>query len=684
VIDSSNQLTRLLIVDDEEVDYIVIEGLLRKIPNWDFEIEWTDYYQVAVNSIIAGHFDVCLIDYHLGEKNGLDLIKEVVSKGANCSLIIVTGKDSREIESEAMTAGAADYLVKSRIDSDRLEQAIRNSLFRKRAEEQLQRAHDDLERRVEDRTQLLRITNEELKRENLENRAVQAELQESNFRFRELAKNIQQIFWMRDPLIDQMIYVSPAYEVIFKRDSASLLAGSQQFLDAVHPDDLEYVKATRAQQPMVQVDRTFRIIQPDGTVRLLHDRSFPILDDNRAVHRIAGITEDITERQEREEQLRQAQKMEAVGLLTSGIAHDFNNMLTELTMNLNLSRRDMQDEPNALAWISEAEDTVQRCAGLTQNLVAFSRKQNLEPKSTDVACLVSNLSQLLMRTLGEMVTIETDVSDSLWPVLIDPHQLENAILNLAINARDAMENNGQLIVRCRNEHIKSPKKNKFDDIQPGDYVVMSIEDTGTGIPKDQIDKVFEPFYTTKGFGKGSGLGLSMVHGFIHQSGGSLNIESEVGVGTVVTLYLPKMANVETGEKIPPGTTESQLPEGSGEVVLVVEDRAALRRLAMRTLEELGYRVIDGGSGPDTIAIVEGLEVPVNLLLSDIVLPGGQNGLEIAKTLKARDPSLRVLLMSGYADIEFLDDARKTSGYPILQKPFEMTDFARKVNEALLS
>ena len=395
---------------------------------------------------------------------------------------------------------------------------------------------------------------------------------------------------------------------------------------------------------------------------------------------LVALLFDITDEKMKEELLRQSQKMEAVGQLTGGVAHDFNNILTGILGNLELLSGRLEDREKALERIDRSIQLVKRGSSLTHRLLAFSRQQSLEPEQTNVAELVGGMLDLLKRTLGESINIEIENEPELWTVSVDQHQMENAILNLSINARDAMMLGGNLKISCRNLHLLEAEPLLSDTVSPGDYLVVSVEDTGTGIAADTMEKVFEPFFTTKEFGRGSGLGLSMAHGFVRQSGGHINMESELGIGTKVSIYLPSKGGgtIELIER----EASTHVYTGAGQKVLVIEDDSDVREITTASLEKLGYQVIDGDDGSGVMDISDDNLQNVDLLLSDVVLPGGMNGADIAARLKEKNQDLKVLLITGYADQNILHSAMSEKQFDLLQKPFEFHELARKVNEIL--
>jgi signal transduction histidine kinase/CheY-like chemotaxis protein len=392
------------------------------------------------------------------------------------------------------------------------------------------------------------------------------------------------------------------------------------------------------------------------------------------------LQEEAARREAAEATLRQIQKMEAVGRITGGVAHDFNNLLTVVIGNLDiLMKRLAPDDTRARRSASLAKEGAVRASLLTQRLLAFSRQQPLEPRRIEINALVTGMSDLTRRTLGESITVACRTEPGVWPVDIDPNQLENAILNLAVNARDAMPEGGILTLATGNERVAEQGPHP-DDPAPGDYVVVSVSDTGTGIPEDLLSKVFEPFFTTKPHGKGTGLGLSQVYGFIKQSGGQVRIASAPNSGTTVSLYLPKAVGAAPAEAQDTGPAPVPVPAPRGRlhVVLVVEDEPAVRAFSVEALRELGFEVLEAADAAAALSVV-GQRADVDLVFSDIGLPG-TDGRTLAGSIAAIRPHVRVLLTSGYENQ--IADAVLAGGFPLLPKPFTVEELSRKIAEVL--
>src|SRR5215469_2052855 len=399
-----------------------------------------------------------------------------------------------------------------------------------------------------------------------------------------------------------------------------------------------------------------------------------------------GILRDLTsqrreqlERLKLEAQLHQAQKMEAIGNLTGGMAHDFNNMLGVIIGNVDLLRDLKKDDLEVEELTGEALDAAFRGADLTRRLLAFARQQPLQPQRVDVNALVSGITRLLSRTLGEDVEISLHLSTELWPVVVDPAQLEASLTNLATNARDAMPDGGRLMVVTGNRYLDADYAAQHHEVVPGGYVMIEVSDSGSGMTQEVVDRIFEPFFTTKSREKGTGLGLSMVFGFIKQSGGHISVYSEPGIGTSFRLFLPRItADTPTVEE----SFAMPVVHGRGETVLVVEDNAALRRVVVRQLGELGYQVVEAGNAAAGLQLLE--ERSIDLLLTDIVMPGGVNGHELARRARQRWPQIKIVFTSGFSEARLNSDLSPLlpASTPLLSKPYRKEDLASAAREAL--
>jgi PAS domain S-box-containing protein len=394
----------------------------------------------------------------------------------------------------------------------------------------------------------------------------------------------------------------------------------------------------------------------------------------------AKVTRDLTERRQAEEQLRQAQKMEAIGQLTGGIAHDFNNLLTVISGNLETLQRRLRAraEDGLDRYVASALQGASRAALLTNQLLAFSRRQPLEPATISVNALVTRTAELLRRTLPEAIAMETVLAAGVWNTFVDANQLENTLLNLAVNARDAMPDGGRLTIEAANTYLDA-RYAALADVPPGQYVGVFVSDTGTGMTPDTVARAFEPFFTTKEFGRGTGLGLSQVYGFVRQSGGHVKIYSEPGAGTTVKIYLPRQHGEGARDEAAAAATPA--PRGEGETILVVEDQPEVRGFVIGLMRELNYQVLDASDAAGALLLLES-RPDITLLFTDVGLPGGMNGRQLADAAVARRPDLKVLFTSGYARNAIVHHGRLDPGVQLITKPFTFAGLAVKLRQVL--
>jgi two-component system, cell cycle sensor histidine kinase and response regulator CckA len=502
-------------------------------------------------------------------------------------------------------------------------------------------------------------------------------LRESDARFRQLVENVQSVFYIVAAQEAQVIYVTPAFETVWGCSCDSLYQDPHAWTAAIHPDDRPQVSASRLQARFEPTNCEYRIVRPDGTVRWIRDRGAPVRNEAGEVYRVVGIAEDITAHRELEERLRQSQKLEAVGRLAGGVAHDFNNMLHVITGYCDLLLMDLQPTDPRYRRLSEIQKAADRAVRLTRQLLAFSRRQMLAPRVLDLNEVVGNLQGMLARLIGEDVRLENRLAPELDTVKADPGQIEQVIVNLAINARDAMPDGGSLSIETANLRI-TPAQSAALGVPPGRYVTLCVADSGCGIPADLLPHVFEPFFTTKETGKGTGLGLATVYGIIQQSGGQVRIESAPERGTRFTIYLPSLEDTApAGSSVP----AAELPPSGDGVILLVEDEAMVRELVADGLRACGYTVLEAQDARQALHMSDGYQGTIHLLVTDVVMPGG-SGRQLAEELCKRRPDVKVLYITGYTDDTVIRHGVPHNGLDLLQKPFTPAALARKAAEML--
>jgi PAS domain S-box-containing protein len=531
---------------------------------------------------------------------------------------------------------------------------------RQRAEATLNTLNEGLEARVRERTALLEAEVAERRRVDETLRAV---IEESPFAIIGLAGDRTVMIWNRAA---ERIFGYTADETLNRPYPLVPPEGQAEF------DRIFQRSAAGERLRNVPVRRR----RKDGALVDIVFSGAPLYDADRRLRGIVFVLEDVTARKALEQQLRQAQKMEAIGQLTGGIAHDFNNLLGVIIGSLDLLReREADGESAELA--QEALAGALRGAELTRRMLAFARRQPLQPRIVDLNDTLPGITEMLRRTLGEDIIISTSPAGDLWPALADPSQVEDAILNLAVNARDAMPNGGRLIIETANARLDENYAAQHSEVVPGDYVMLSVTDSGTGMPAEVIERAFEPFFTTKEAGRGTGLGLSMVYGFIKQSGGHVKIYSEPGHGTTVKLYLPKATDGTAAPTISHGPVEH--PVGN-EMVLVVEDDAKLRSVALKLLRDLGYRVREADSAKSALAVLSETD-EIDVLFTDVVMPNG-TGYDLARKAREQHPRLKILFTSGYSEHLIKNGDAAELGAYLITKPYRKQELAVKLRSVL--
>jgi len=503
-------------------------------------------------------------------------------------------------------------------------------------------------------------------------------LRESEEKLRLIADNVREVFWLADVTKSKTLYVSPGYERVWGEPASRLQQEPLSWLERVHEDDRERVGAAQQMQAMGGYDEEYRIVRPDGEVRWIHDRAFPIAGPDGVVTRVVGIAEDITERRRIEVQLLHSQRMEAVGQLAGGVAHDFNNMLAIILMHASFAK-EADDLPADLREsIDDIEDAAQRAATLTRQLLQLGRKGVLHSQRIDLNDVIMGLSHIMERTLGESLTIRTILATEPLEVVADPSMLEQVLMNLVINARDAMPHGGRLVIETGLREVTAEDSAVVPDLVPGCYVWLRVSDNGAGIAPENLGAIFEPFFTTKG-GKGTGLGLASVYGIVKQHRGTITVYSTLGLGSTFQVFLP-VADAPSRRVAPAPASSPSL--GGGETILVVEDDATVRKVTRQALERVGYRVLTANNGREALEVYANSDGAIELLLTDLVMPLGLSGRDLAARLQSLDPKLAVILTSGYSPDIFGTSLELDPNQVFLVKPVPRQELLAAVRVCL--
>jgi len=638
---------RVLVVEDRAEDAeLAIRELRRAAIRC--ETQRVDSAPAFRNALADFTPDIVLADYTVPGFGGMAALEILQAEAPDIPLVIVTGSLDEETAAECIKAGAADYVLKTNLV--RLGSAVRGALAFAQSQS--------------------------------DRHAAEAALRVSERRFRALVEES----WDAIALFaadGTITYGSPATTRLLGYDLTEFVG--RNAMEFIHPDDrapvllrLEEVTA----RPRSSLHIAARVQHKNGTWRYLEGVLTNLLDDP-SVAAIVNNYRDVTDRRILEEQIMLSQKMEAIGRLAGGVAHDFNNILTAIGGYADLLMADFAPDDKRRGDIEEIHRATQRAASLTQQLLAFSRRQVMQPKVISLNALIPDIEKMLRRLIGEDILFATVLHPRVGNVRADPGQLEQVIVNLAVNARDAMPapNGGRLTIETRNVELDELYAADHPGVTPGRYVMLAVTDTGVGMDEETKSRIFEPFFTTKARGKGSGLGLATVYGIVRQTGGHIWPYSEPGTGTTMRVYLPRVDDpadpIEHSSEAPPESLRGS------ETILLVEDEAPVRSVTRQLLERNGYTVLEAADGRTALSLINGEQdrVHVDLLLTDVIMPG-MSGRELADQMKARRPQLRVLFMSGYTDDAVVRHGMLEPGLAYLEKPFRPPVLLRKVREVL--
>jgi PAS domain S-box-containing protein len=632
---------RLLIIEDDE-DFA--DSLVSILQPRGLELQVVrDAAQVS-SVLDAFSAEVALVDVRLGRYSGLDVVAELKTRKQPILTVIMTAYVAAETAIEALRRGAYDYLTKPFEPGELLAT--------------LERCFDRID------VEKARVNAEAARRK-------------SQARLRALIDNALDLIAVIDPTSRFARFVSPSVTRLLGYPVDSAIP--TDFLDYVHPEDRE--RAQQILQDCAQNEGSAHTVElrfrhTDGSWRWFEVAARGLLREPA----IAGVligARDVTERRAMEEKLRQVQRMEAVGQLTGGVAHDFNNLLAVIIGNLDLLRRELRSNPAQMQLVEGGMHAAERGATLIRRLLAFARRQTLTPRALDLNELIRNAIEILRRAAGPSIQIEADLAPDLAACIADTAQLETALLNLVINGRDAMPDGGRIQIATRNVQLQG--ETEVEDGAGDPYVRVSVTDSGSGIDEEIRGRVFEPFFSTKAPGQGTGLGLSMVFGFVEQSNGRIRLVTQVGKGTTFFLYFPRSDQAAVHPRQRP--IDSSPPRSRNEAILLVEDDVEVRQMLQRLLGELGYQVTTASTGSEALGLLENGLRP-DLLLTDVVLPDGPNGFELAAQARTRQPRLKLLFTSGYAQGLASRKPPSLAGSFLLQKPFHRSELAHLVRRAL--
>ncbi len=634
-----NPLLHILIVEDSEDDLLLLLRELRRggyTPDY-VRVETAAEMQAALD---RQHWDIVIADYTLPRFSAPAALQLLQQQQRDVPFIIVSGTIGEEAAVAAMRAGAHDYLLKDNLT--RLVPAVAREL-----------------RESQERQQRLW--------------AEQA-LRESEERFRQLAENItESVFWMSDPQAKQMLYVSPAYEQIWGASSASLYANSLEWIESIHPDDRQRIQTIFFEQSLQgNYDEEYRIVRPDGSIRWIRDRSFPMKDHTGKPYRAVGFAEDITNRKSTETILRRTERLESLGTLASGIAHDLNNVLTPIigiVQLLPLKVPNLDEQTKRLLQL--LDQSAHRGADLVKQILSFSSGVESKPTNTQVSNLLLEIQKIIQQAFPKNIELSIDLPADLWLIAADATLLHQVFMNLCVNARDAMPQGGKLSITAENLVIDESHIQRHLEAKTGAYLMVTVTDTGTGIPSEILNNIFDPFFTTKEIGKGTGLGLSTVTGIVKSHHGFIDVSSEVGIGSKFKIYLPAIDIIEATPILSesnPTNSNPKPPLGKSELILVVDDEVAIKEITQAMLEAHGYGVITASDGIEAIALYAEHKHKISVILLDMMMPLLDSATTI-RTLRKLNPQVQIIAMSGLATNEVVKQTMNEGVKAFLAKPF---------------
>lgn len=623
---------RVLLVDDDEDDYILTAEWLSEIQRAKFTLEWVATYDAAIDAIAKKEHDVYLLDYRLGEHNGLELLQEAIALGCQAPIILLTGQGDHEIDLIAMKAGAADYLDKSKLGAQLLERSIRYAIERKQSEQ-----------KIREQAALLDIATDAIFVQDLENRI---------------------LFWNKGA---EHLYGFSVTEALNQNVNQLL---NQQTEETLVEIEQELTANGEWQGELHQFTK-------DGQKIIVQSRWTLVQDQQKKPKSILVVNTDITEKKQLESQFLRTQRMESLGTLAGGIAHDLNNVLAPILMAVQLLQLKLLDEQSQ-EWLEILETNVKRGANLVKQVLSFARGYEGDRATLQIRHIIAEIKQIAKETFPKSIEIYTDISSELWTVSGDATQLHQILLNLCVNARDAMPNGGQISITAENIYIDESYARINIDAKVGYYVVITVADVGTGIKSEIIDKIFDPFFTTKELGKGTGLGLSTAIGIIKSHSGFIKVYSEIGKGTQFKVFLPA---VEVSEAVREQHQQSDLRSGQGELILVVDDEESICQVTKLSLEVGGYQVITAKDGIEAITLYAEHKEKISLVVADMMMPSMDGSLTI-RTLQKINPNVRIIAVSGLESNSKVAEEAGSSVKSFLLKPYSGQELLKTVHDVM--
>jgi len=632
----------ILLIEDDEDDYVITRALLDKAQTLDCTLDWASSYEDGRDAIFSGAHDVCLVDYRLGAQSGLDLLEEINAQGGvQAPIILLTGQGDLEVDLHAMEAGAADYLSKDQIDTPLLERSIRYAVERKEAEQ-----------RIREQAQLLDKARDAILAHDMDGRIVY---------WNKSAERLTG--WSKDEILGEQ-----AHDCLYDPDDEDKL---QQCYDTMVEEG--------------EWTGELHMRTKDDEELIVESRWTLVRDERGAPKQVLVINTDITERKRLESQFLRSQRMESIGRLVGGIAHDLGNLLVPITLGVKvLKRRVGRDDDKVARTLSMIQKSAERGSDMVEQVLAFARGVEGERVALQPGMIVEEIEEMTEETFPERIDVQTSTADDLHPIVGDATQIQQVLMNLCVNARDAMPDGGTLSIEARNVEFSESDARRNIEAEPGSYVCLEVQDTGTGMPDDVVDKIFEPFFSTKEEGDGTGLGLSTAYSIVQSHDGFLDVESEEGEGTTFRIYLP-VAEEDVASRASVNSEDATEPisaDGAGELVLVVDDEEFVLDTAQQTLETAGYEVLTALDAEAALRLVDEHGEAIDAVITDLRMPG-RSGLELIRTLRAQYPDLSIVAASGVADGR-TDEALDAGAQVFLAKPFTAEKLEESLQEVLRS